>query len=148
MILIYIAFHNQSNQNMASLIKDTRGTMEIPLRFVVYVIITGAIIALFAIGISHIKPIMTQDTIEKQIGAMKVSLAAMQSGAARNLIDPASPGGNIRTFKLLIPTDVEYLAFGADPDPDNDGNLKNTKDDMLTDRGNVIIYSSAGEKKK
>ena len=133
---------------MASLIKDERGTMEIPLRFVVYIIITGAVIALFAIGISHIKPVMTQDTIEKQIGAMKVSLAAMQSGAARNLIDPASPGGNIRTFKLMIPTDVEYLAFGADPDPDNDGNLKDTKDDMLTDRGNVIIYSSAGEKKK
>ena len=148
MILIYIAFHNQSNRNMASLIKDERGTMEIPLRFVVYIIITGAIIALFAIGITHIKPVMTQDSIEKQIGAMKVSLAAMQSGAARNLIDPASPGGNIRSFKLLIPQDVGYLAFGADPDPDNDGILTNTLADMLTDRGNVIIYSSAAGKKK
>ena len=148
MILIYIAFHNQSNQNMASLIKDTRGTMEIPLRFVVYIIITGAIIALFAIGISHIKPVMTQDSIEKQIGAMKVSLAAMQSGAARNMIDPASPVGNIRTFRLVLPEDVGYLAFGADPDPDNDGNLKNTEDFMLTDRGNVIIYSSTAGKKK
>ena len=133
---------------MASLIKDERGTMEVPLRFVVYVIITGAIIALFAIGISHMKPGMTQDTLEKQIGAIKVSLTAMQSGAARNLIDPASPGGNIRTFKLVLPQDAGYLAFGADPDPDNDGNLTNTKDEMLTDRGNVIIYSSAAGKKK
>ncbi|MDO8724884.1 MAG: Ig-like domain-containing protein [Candidatus Methanoperedens sp.] len=132
---------------MASLIKDEHGTMEIPLRFVVYVMITGSIIVLFAIGISHIKPVMTQDSIEKQIGAMKVSLAAMQSGAARNLIDPASPGGNIRTFKLVLPQDVGYLAFGADPDPDNDGNLKNTEDDILTDRGNVIIYSSTAGKK-
>jgi len=133
---------------MISFIRDERGTMEIPLRFVVYLIITGAIIALFAIGISHIKPGMTQDTLEKQIGAIKVSFAAMQYGAARNLIDPASPGGNIRTFKLVLPQDVGYLAFGADPDPDNDGNLTNTKDDMLTDRGNVIIYRSAAGKKK
>ncbi len=132
---------------MVSFISDERGTMEIPLRFVVYVLITGAIIALVAIGISHIKPGMTQDTLEKQIGAIKVSLAAMQSGAARNLIDPASPGGNIRTFKLVLPQDVGYLAFGADPDPDNDGDLTNTKDNILTGRGNVIIYSSSGGKK-
>ncbi|MDD5616111.1 MAG: Ig-like domain-containing protein [Candidatus Methanoperedens sp.] len=133
---------------MVSFIRDERGTMEIPLRFVVYVLITGAIIALVAIGISHIKPGMTQDTLEKQTGAMEVSLEAMQSGAARNLIDPASPGGNIRTYKIVLPQDVGYLAFGVDPDPDNDGNLTNTKDDMLTDRGNVIIYSSAAGKKK
>ncbi|TRZ90487.1 MAG: hypothetical protein D4R88_03525 [Methanosarcinales archaeon] len=132
---------------MFSFIRDERGTMEIPMRFVVYVLITGAIIALVAVGISHVKPGMTQDTLEKQIGAIKVSLAAMQSGAARNLIDPASPGGNIRTYKIVLPQDVGYLAFGVDPDPDNDGNLTNTKDDILTDRGNVIIYSSSGGKK-
>lgn len=121
--------------------------MEIPLRFVVYVIITGAIIALVVIGISNIKPGITTDTLEKQIGAIKVSMAAMRSGAARNLIDPASPGGNIRTYKIVLPEDTGYLAFGADPDPDNDGNLTNTRDDLLTDMGNVIIYrTSAGKK--
>ncbi|MDP2840783.1 MAG: Ig-like domain-containing protein [Candidatus Methanoperedens sp.] len=132
---------------MVSFIKDERGTMEIPLRFVVYVMITGAIIALVAIGISRLEPGITEDTLEKQIGAIKVSLAAMQSGAARNLIDPASPGGNIRTYKIVLPQDVGYLAFGADPDPDNDGDLTNTKDNILTDMGNVIIYSSSGGKK-
>lgn len=121
--------------------------MEIPLRFVVYVMITGAIIALVVIGISNIKPGITMDTFEKQIGAMKVSMAAMQSGAARNLIDPASPGGNIRTYKIVLPEDTGYLAFGADPDPDNDGNLTNTREDLLTGRGNVIIYSSSAGKK-
>ncbi len=132
---------------MVSFISDERGTMEIPLRFVVYVMITGAIIALVVIGISNIKPGITTDTFEKQIGAMKVSMAAMQSGAARNLIDPASPGGNIRTYKIVLPEDAGYLAFGADPDPDSDGNLTNTRGDMLTDRGNVIIYrTSAGKK--
>lgn len=132
---------------MVSFIRDERGTMEIPMRFVVYVMITGAIIALVAIGISRLEPGITEDTLEKQIGEIKVSLASMQSGAARNLIDPASPGGNIRTYKIVLSEDVEYLAFGADPDPDNDGDLTNTKENFLTDRGNVIIYSSSGGKK-
>ena len=132
---------------MVSFIRDERGTMEIPMRFVVYVMITGAIIALVAIGISRLEPGITEDTLEKQIGEIKVSLASMQSGAARNLIDPASPGGNIRTYKIVLPQDVGYLAFGADPDPDNDGDLTNTKENFLTDRGNVIIYSSSGGKK-
>ncbi|MBU4221093.1 MAG: Ig-like domain-containing protein, partial [Euryarchaeota archaeon] len=128
-------------------ISDERGTMEIPLRFVVYVMMTGAIIALVVIGISNIKPGITTDTLEKQTGTIKVSMAAMQSGAARNLIDPASPGGNIRTYKIVLPEDTGYLAFGADPDPDNDGNLTNTREDLLTDSGNVIIYrTSAGKK--
>jgi len=67
----------------------------------------------------------------------------MQYGSARNLIDPDSPGGNMRTFKIMIPADVDYLAFGADPDPDNDGNLTNTKEDLVTGGGNVIFYRSA-----
>ena len=132
---------------MVSVISDERGTMEIPLRFVVYVMITGAIVALVVIGISNLKPGMTVDTLEKQVGAMKVSLAAMQSGAARNLIDPASPGGNIRTYKIVLPEDTGYMAFGADPDPDNDGNLTDIQDGVTTERGNVIIYSSSGGKK-
>ncbi len=132
---------------MVSFTSDERGTIEIPLRLVVYLIITGAIIALVVIGLSNLKPGMTVDTLEKQIGAIKVSLAAMQSGAARNLIDPASPGGNIRTYKIVLPEDTGYLAFGADPDPDNDGNLTNTQDSILTESGNVIIYSSGAGKK-
>lgn len=132
---------------MVSLISDERGAMEIPMRFVVYVMITGAIVALVVIGISNIKPGMTVDTLEKQVGAIKVSLAAMQSGAARNLIDPASAGGNIRTYKIVLPEDAGYLAFGADPDPDNDGNLTNTKESILTDKGNIIIFSSSAGKK-
>ncbi len=121
--------------------------MEIPLRFVVHIIITGAIIALVAVGLSRVEPGMTEDILEQQIGAMKVSLAAMHSGAARNLMDPASPGGNIRTFNIVLPEDAGYLAFGADPDPDNDGNLTNTPDDLLTEGGNVIIYCSSGGKR-
>lgn len=127
---------------MIAFIKDDRATMESPLRLVVYIIITGAIVAVAAMGLLNLKPNITANTMEKQIGKIKVSLNTMQYGGARNLIDPASPSGNIRTFKITIPEDVEYLAFGADPDPDNDNNLTNTPEGMLTDRGNVIFYRS------
>jgi hypothetical protein len=127
---------------MTSFTRDETASIEIPIRLVVYVILTGAIIALTAIGLSQIWPGITTDFMEKQIEEIKVSLSAMQSGSARNLIYTDSPSGNIRTFKITIPEDVDYLAFGADPDPDNDHNLTNTPSDLLTERGNVIFYSS------
>ena len=127
---------------MASFTSDETASIEIPIRLVVYVILTGAIIALTAIGLSQIWPGITTDSMEKQIGEIKVTITAMQSGSARNLIDADSPAGNIRTFKITIPEDVDFLAFGADPDPDNDYNLTNTPEDLLTEAGNVIFYSS------
>jgi hypothetical protein len=133
---------------MVSFIRDETASIEIPIRLVVYVILTGAIIALTAIGLSQIWPGITKDSMEKQIGEIKVSVSAMQSGSTRNLIDTDSPLGNIRTFKITIPEDVEYLAFGADPDPDNDHNLTNTPQDLLTEWGNVILYSSGKGGKK
>lgn len=133
---------------MASFPRDETASIEIPIRLVVYVILTGAIIALTAIGLSQIWPGITTDSMEKQIGEIQVSLNAMQSGSERNLIDNESPAGNIRTFRITIPEDVDYLAFGADPDPDNDHNLTNTPEDFLTEAGNVIIYSSGKGGKK
>ena len=127
---------------MASFIRDESAAMEIPLRIVVYVIITAVILVITAIGLSNIKHVMTTDAMEKQIGDLKVSLNTIQYGATRNLIDPASPSGNLRSFKITLTDNIEYLAFGADPDPDNDGNLMNTEENMLTEKGNVIFYKS------
>ncbi|MCX9084298.1 MAG: hypothetical protein OIN87_05790 [Candidatus Methanoperedens sp.] len=127
---------------MPSFTRDETASIEIPIRLVVYVILTAAIIALTAIGLSHIWPGITTDSMEKQIAPMIVSLNSMQGGSARNLIDTDFPSGNIRTFKITIPEDVDYLAFGADPDPDNDHNLTNTPPDLLTEGGDVIFYSS------
>jgi hypothetical protein len=131
---------------MSSFFNDDTASIEIPIRLVVYVILTGAILGIFAIGLSNTWPGITVSTMEKQIGEIKVSLTAMQHGGARNLIDADSPAGNIRTLKITIPEDVDYLAFGADPDPDNDLNLTNTPEGLLTERGNVIYYSGKSGK--
>jgi Ca-dependent carbohydrate-binding module xylan-binding len=138
----FINLNNITTIKMASFTRDETASIEIPIRLVVYVILTGAIIALTVIGLSQIWPGITTDSMEKQIGEIRVSISAMQSGSARNLIDIDSPAGNIRTFKITIPEDVDYLAFGADPDPDNDHYLTNTPRDLLTEGGNVIFYSS------
>ncbi|NJD77448.1 MAG: hypothetical protein FIB08_10205 [Candidatus Methanoperedens sp.] len=126
-----------------SLLHNDSATLEIPMRLVVYLILTAAIVALAAFGLSNLKPAMTADIMEKQVGEISASLNTMQYGSARNLIDPDSPGGNMRTFRITISEDMDYLAFGADPDPDNDGNLTNTKEGLITDGGNVIFYRSA-----
>ena len=131
---------------MCSFFNDDTASIEIPIRLVVYVILTGAILGIFAIGLSNIWPGMTTNGMEKQRGEILVSLTSMQNGGARNLIDADSPSGNIRTLKIKIPEDVDYLAFGADPDPDNDHNLLNTPEGMLTGRGNVMYYSGKSGK--
>ena len=127
---------------MRSFIHDDRAAMEIPLRLVVYVIISAMILMIAAIGLQNIRPLMVEDTLEKQVGDIRMALTTMQHGAARNLIDPDSAAGNMRIFKIILPDDSEYLAFGVDPDPDNDGNLTDTKENLLTERGNVIFYKS------
>ncbi|MFZ3168835.1 MAG: hypothetical protein WA130_14570 [Candidatus Methanoperedens sp.] len=131
---------------MVSFFNDDSASIDIPIRLVVYIILTAAIIAVTAIGLSHIWPGMTTNIMEKQIGVITASLSTMQSGGARNLIDPDSPSGNIRTLMVTIPEDVDYLAFGVDPDPDNDLDMTNTPDGMITDRGNVIYYSGTNGK--
>ncbi|MFZ3382656.1 MAG: invasin domain 3-containing protein [Candidatus Methanoperedens sp.] len=131
---------------MVSFLNDDSASIDIPIRLVVYIILTAAIVAVTAIGLSHIWPGMTTNIMEKQIGEIKASLGTMQTGGARNLIDPDSPPGNIRTLMVTIPEDVDYLAFGVDPDPDNDLNMTNTPDGMITDRGNVIYYSGTNGK--
>ena len=133
---------------MASFFNDDRASIDIPIRLVVYIILTAAIVAVTAIGLSHIWPGVTTNIMEKQVGEIRSSLGTMQSAGARNLIDPDSPPGNIRTLKITIPEDVDYLAFGADPDPDNDLNLTNTPEGLITGKGNVIYYSSGATGKK
>ncbi|MCE8425876.1 MAG: hypothetical protein J5U17_08880 [Candidatus Methanoperedens sp.] len=127
---------------MTSFIHDDRAIMEIPLRLLVYIILTAAIVAIAAAGMKYLEQGRTADIMEKQIGEMKVTLKLMQSGSSRNLIDTTAPTGNIRTYKLTIPDDVEFLSFGVDPDPENDHNLTNTPHGMLTENGNVIYYRS------
>ena len=48
----------------------------------------------------------------------------------------------------MLPERLEYLSFGADPDPDNNGILTDTPPGLVTDNGDVIYYKLMGDGKR
>jgi len=115
---------------------------------VVYLTLVGIIIALTAIGLKNAGPPMDGALMERQLGEFQSGIEFMQSGYARDLSDPYAPTGNIRSFDLVLPERLEYLSFGADPDPDNNGILTDTPPDLVTDNGDVIYYKIRGDGKR
>ena len=48
----------------------------------------------------------------------------------------------------MLPERLEYLSFGVDPDPDNNGILNDTPQGLVTDNGDVIYYKLRGDGKR
>jgi len=69
-------------------------------------------------------------------------------GCAFATFDPYAATGNIRSFDLVLPERLEYLSFGVDPDPDNNGILNDTPPGLVTDNGDVIYYKLRGDDKR
>ncbi len=128
--------------------KDEHGIDTIPLKLVVYLVLVGIIIALTAIGLKNAGPPMDGALMERQLGGVKSGIELMQSGYARDLSDPYAATGNIRNFDLVLPERLEYLSFGVDPDPDNNGILNDTPPGLVTDNGDVIYYKLRGDGKR
>lgn len=126
------------------MIRDESGVETIPLKIVVYTIIIGVILGMTMLGMSNLTPKNTENSMEKQLGKLKVSVELMQYGSARSLGDPSAPAGNIRSFTLDIPDSIEYVSFGVDPDPDSNGILGDTPPGLTTDSGDVIYYRVRG----
>lgn len=122
------------------MIQDDRGILTLPLKIIVYLILAGAIIGITTLGLQSIRPESTKNQMEKQLGEMASILGVLRQGAARDLQSEGSQEGNLRTLDIILPDEIEYLAFGIDPDPENDGNLTNTPEDAPTDNGDVIYY--------
>jgi len=128
--------------------KDENGIDTIPLKLVVYLALVGIIIALTAIGLKNAGPPMDGTLMERQLGGVKSGIELMQSGYARDLSDPYAATGNTRSFDLILPNSLEYISFGVDPDPDNNGILTDTPPGLVTDNGDVIYYKLMGDGKR
>lgn len=128
--------------------EDEHGIDTIPLKLVVYLALVGIIIALTAIGLKNAGPPMDGALMERQLGEVRSGIELMQSGYARDLSDPYAPTGNTRSFELVLPERLEYLSFGVDPDPDNNGILTDTPPGLVTDNGDVIYYKLRGDGKR
>jgi type II secretory pathway pseudopilin PulG len=126
---------------------DEQGIDTLPLKLVVYLILVGVIIAIAAIGLKNAGPQMDEALMQRQMGELKSSFQQMQSGYARDLVDPYAPTGNVRNFDMELPDSLEYICFGVDPDPDNNGILTDTPPGLETDDGNVIYYKLTGGSK-
>jgi hypothetical protein len=127
------------------MLEDGRGMEETPLKLVIYVVITVIILSFLASGFRNAIPRMEEAALEKQLGEIKASIEAMQYEYARNLSDPLALEGSMRSFRVKISENIEYISYGVDPDPDNDGIIGNTPSALITgDHENFIFYKLRG----
>lgn len=120
-----------------SFFTDTEGIDTIPLKMIVYLVITGCVLALIAISWNAIVPVKQGYDIEKQLTEVSLELLSLQKGKARDISMPFSSEGSICSIELDLPGDVTFIGFGVDPDPDNDGNITNSSWNI---ENNTIIY--------
>lgn len=115
--------------------KDENGIEEMPLKIVVYVILTAVIVAIVSVGLYNTEAPRAESSVEKQIGDISASLEVLNQGAARNVLEAASSDGGMRTVSISIPAGVDYVSFGIDPDSN-------------ASEPNVILYKVAGGAKR
>ncbi|AGB48837.1 hypothetical protein Metho_0572 [Methanomethylovorans hollandica DSM 15978] len=116
---------------------DAEGIDTIPLKMIVYLAITGCVLALVAISWNTIVPLKQGYDVEKQLSEASLELLSLQKGKARDLSLFSSAQGSMCSLELDFPREITYLGFGVDPDPDNDGNVTNSAWDI---ENNTIIY--------
>lgn len=104
---------------------------------VVYLVITGCVLALIAISWNAIVPLKQGYDIEKQLSEASLELLSLQKGNARDLSLLFSSEGSMCSIDLDFPLEITYVGFGVDPDPDNDGNVTNSAWNI---ENNTIIY--------
>lgn len=106
-----------------SAFRDDRAVAELPLRLVAYGLLAGVATALAYAGLSSTAPSADRGTLERGLGEMAAALEGLRHGAARNPLEPGSPGV-ARTVTLEVP-DGAWLSLGGDPDPDGNGLVEN-----------------------
>ncbi len=129
--------------------RNSSAVTTIPTKLIVYVIITAIIIALAAVGWQNVSISITESQLEKELGTLKVELELLQHGTPRDLGSSIAPEGSKKVFHLGVPSNVDYISFGADPDPDGNNALLDTPQSMMTDaEDNVIFYRVQGGSKR
>ena len=124
---------------------DTRGVDTIPLKLVVYLALTGAVMVLIAVSWGNIMPFIEGADVDKQITDAALKITSVQQGAARDLLDTRSADGSMCIVELSLPDNVRFVGFGVDPDPDANGNLTDSK---WVKEDNTIVYQYLNGVKK
>jgi len=123
---------------------DNYGTEMIPIRLIISISIITAITAMIVVSYQNISIIMSENKIQNEIDEIESKLYTMiKSGVARDIDIYNSENGTMRTKKIDLPSNIIYLSFGVDPDPDNNGELTTG----LTTNGSAIFYKVEGGNK-
>ncbi len=116
---------------------DTNATEMIPIRMIISIAVVAAIAVIVAIGFQNLQITASEHELENECRTLESALDTMVSGGiARDLDEGEAPSGTTRVQTFTLPNNLIYLAFGVDPNPENDGRLITG----LTNNGNVIVY--------
>ena len=124
---------------------DTTAADTIPLKLVVYLGLLATVLILVAQAWHTVSPVLEEAQIKSQVEAASLSIRSIQEGYARDSAESRSPEGTICTLKFSFPDSVRYISFGADPDPECNGQLS---DSEWTLENNTIIYQYKNGVKK
>ncbi len=130
-----------------NMIVDRRGATFISMRLLMSIVVIVVISSLFYVGLKNIMPSIAEAKVERQVNALDNLFQEMITGDARDVAlyeDYKTQSGERRTFSFDLPSQLNYLGIGTDPDPDNDGQLERN----LMEDGTVIVYKVEGRSKK
>ena len=109
----------------------------LPIRLIISIAIIAAISVMIAVGYGNLAVTLSEHQVENECRALKSTLYTMvRSGVARDIDEINAGEGTKRSHTFTLPDTLMYLAFGVDPDPDNNGILKTG----LTENGSIICY--------
>ena len=131
---------------MRVFLNDTRGVDTIPLKLVVYLALTGAVMVLIAVSWGNIMPVIEGADVDKQITDAALKITSIKQGAARDIQDTCSADGSMCVVELSLPDNVRFVGFGVDPDPDANGNR--TDSEWAVEDNTIVHQYSNGIKKR
>jgi len=109
----------------------------IPIRLMISIAIIAAITVMIAVGYHNLSITLAENQVESECRELESKLYTMiGSGVARDVDEVNMGDGTKRSHTFNLPDNLIYLAFGVDPDIDNDG----VAETGLTNDGSVIFY--------
>ncbi len=131
---------------MRRYIEDIDAVEMIPIRMLISIGIIAAISVLLAVGYQNISISIAENQVKNDVTALQSQLYALvASGVPRNVDAIGEGEGTKRTQTFNLPDSLQYLAFGFDPDSDNNGLLEAGE---LLEGGAVIVFKVAGGSKQ
>lgn len=116
---------------------DNTASEMIPIRLIISIAIMAAIAFMLAVGYNNLSITLPENQIENQYITLESKLYTMlASGVTRDVDELNAGDGTMRTHTFDLPDNIVYLAFGIDPDPNNNGELTTG----LTDDGSAVFY--------